>query len=118
MFNDIQALISDLDCRHSLLFEQVKEFESLQQEIKQLTEESSHNATAQNKLKKLEQAFPAGIDKCQKDILAKINSLEENFRVIEKIFKSINHDPDDKNNRLLGLNAAVNTKRKTFKSYI
>ncbi|HGJ5856349.1 hypothetical protein QE197_00555 [Arsenophonus nasoniae] len=118
MFNDIQALISDLDSRRSLLFEQMKEFESLQEEIKQLTAESGHSATAQNKLKKLEQAFPEGIDKCQKDILAKINSLEENFKVIEKTFKSINHEPDDGNSSLLGSDTAVNTKKKTFKSYI
>ncbi|SPP32166.1 hypothetical protein ARAF_2059 [Arsenophonus endosymbiont of Aleurodicus floccissimus] len=118
MFNDIQALISDLDFCRSFLFEKMKEFESLQQEIKQLTEESSHNTTAQNKLKKLAQALPEGIDKCQKDILAKINSLEKNFKVIEKIFKSINHEPDEGNNTSLDSNTAVNTKKKTFKSYI
>ncbi|MFV9997720.1 MAG: hypothetical protein AB8W78_09070 [Arsenophonus endosymbiont of Dermacentor nuttalli] len=118
MFNDIQALISDLDSRRSLLFEQMKEFESLQLEIKQLTEDSSHNVTAQNKLKKLEQAFPEGLEKCQKDILAKINSLEKNFKAIEKIFKSISHDPADESNTLLGSKAETKTKKKTFKSYI
>ncbi|MFS1537784.1 MAG: hypothetical protein ACL7BU_02785 [Candidatus Phlomobacter fragariae] len=115
MFNDIQALISDLDSRRSLLFEQMKELKSLQQEIKQLNEEASHNATAQCKLKKLKQAFPEGIDKCQKDIFAKINLLEKNFKVIEKTFKSINSDNGNKT--LLGSSAAVNKKRKTLKSY-
>ncbi|MFY2508698.1 hypothetical protein ACN3E9_10510 [Vibrio pectenicida] len=88
-FDDIKAVMDDLNNRKSIFSEHMKEFQQLQGEIKVLVEQSTNDPKARAKLEKLNQAFPEGIQSSQQAIMSKVAILEENFKQLQNGFKTM-----------------------------
>ncbi|GLT18671.1 hypothetical protein GCM10007938_24520 [Vibrio zhanjiangensis] len=111
-FDDIKAVMDDLNNRRSVLAGQMREFQQLQGEIQALVERASHDPQARAKLEKLNQAFPEGIQNSQQAIMSKVTLLEENFKQLQEGFKTMG-DSDKKNEEAL-----PKPKRKQYKNYM
>ncbi len=89
IFQDIKSVMNDIQQRKAAINNQLQEFQSLQSEIRTLVQQSKTDKSAQDKLLKLQSAFPEGFGKQQEKVLGKVAELGQNFKKLEQEFVNI-----------------------------
>ena len=93
VFQDLKAVMSDIKQRKNAINEQLKEFQSLQAEIRTLVQRAKTDPEAREKLIRLQQAFPQGFEQQQERVLSKVAELGKNFKKLEQEFANLGSKP-------------------------
>ncbi|MGB0893407.1 MAG: hypothetical protein ACPGUD_03300 [Parashewanella sp.] len=94
IFQDLKSVMSDIQKRKSAITSQLREFQGLQAEIRTLAQRAKTDASAREKLVRLQKAFPQGFQKQQDQVLDKVSELGQNFKKLEVEFADIGHVPN------------------------
>ena len=93
VFQDLKAVMNDIKQRKNAINDQLKEFQSLQAEIRTLVQRAKTDPEAREKLVRLHQAFPQGFEKQQERVLSKVAELGKNFKKLEQEFSNLGSKP-------------------------
>ncbi len=93
VFQDLKAVMNDIRQRKDAINEQLKEFQSLQAEIRTLVQRAKTDPDAREKLIRLQQAFPQGFEQQQERVLSKVTELGQNFKKLEQEFTNLGSKP-------------------------
>ncbi len=93
VFQDLKAVMNDIKQRKNAINEQLKEFQSLQAEIRTLVQRAKTDPEAREKLIRLQKAFPQGFEQQQERVLVKVAELGKNFKKLEQEFAYLGSKP-------------------------
>ena len=93
VFQDLKAVMNDIKQRKNAINDQLKEFQSLQAEIRTLVQRAKTDPEAREKLIRLQKAFPQGFEQQQERVLSKVAELGKNFKKLEQDFANLGSKP-------------------------